>query len=581
MKTLLISINSKFVHSNLALKYIKSNCDSNIDIDIKEFTINQHTEYITDQILSTEAELLCFSCYIWNIHFIEEIIFILKTAKPSFKILLGGPEVSFEMKTCMEKNDLIDFIIFGEGEHTFSEFVNVFNENGDFSSVDGLAYRDNVDENFFVQINKDRELISDLNELITPYRESDNLENKIVYFESSRGCPFRCSFCMSSIDKTTRFFSLDRVKNDLTLILSKNPKQIKFVDRTFNADYKRAMQIMDFIVANNSNNTSIHFEITADIMNDEFLDFLEKMPVNMFQLEIGVQSMNYDTLQSINRKTNIERLKHVITKILNNNNMHIHLDLIAGLPFEDYDTFKNSFNSIHELKAHKVQLGFLKVLKGTEIYSDAFKYDIKYNLRAPYEIIRSEFLSYQDVLKLKHVEELVERYYNEQYFENSIDYIIKTIYCNNAFDFYEDFSDYWKKSGLFDSLHSRKQLYKILFEFSEFKGFCNDEFSSKLLYDFVFNNEKEELLNIFDKNLEDDFRLIKRALAKDSDFRYKYLGLEDDKYRALNNFRIIMINDIITLFVFKDKTNVFARCKSYDITLLANEILNVETERNI
>ncbi len=583
MKTLLVSIDSKFIHSNLALKYIRNYCGDRFDIKLKEFTINQKIEYITDEIISQGADLICFSCYIWNIEYINEIIYILKTANPKLKILLGGPEVSYETKETMEENEFVDYIIYGEGEISFHEFLCAIHENKELSSINGLAFRC---ENEII-INKSREINHDLDKLVSPYENNEKYYDKIIYYESSRGCPYRCAFCMSSIDKSVRFFSLERVKSDLLVLLSTNARQIKFVDRTFNADYKRAMKIMQFIVDNNKNNMTIHFEITADIINDEFLDFLKSMPVNMFQFEIGIQSLNVQTLNEINRKTDIDKLIYVINEIKENKNMHMHLDLIAGLPYEDYNTFKTSFNEIHNLYADKLQLGFLKVLKGTKIYNDLEIHDIKYNKKAPYEIIKNKYISYEQILKLKNIEELVDRYYNEKYFDTTIRYVVENYYNNKPFDFYEDFSVYWKNNNLYMAMHNRKKLYEIIYNFAKEKEILSYKLMDNLLYDFVSCNEKEELISIFDKNLEENLRDVKRTIAKDEWFRKEYFNIDDTNvcktnagktnvHKIINDFRLVNISGDIILFIYKSKDNIFERCKTYKINNLINKIYDRE-----
>ncbi len=304
MKVLLVTLDSKFIHANLAVRYLKKFCkDDDFDIEIKEFTINQKQEYILGEIFSANAELICFSSYVWNIEYIKEIAYIIKEAKNNVRILCGGPEVSFEVEKFMNDQSFIDYVIFGEGELTFREFLLEYQKScPNLKTIKGLAYR----ENDKVAINENRELITNLDMINYPYEEDDNFQDKIIYYESSRGCPFCCSFCMSSIDKRMRTFSLDRVKKDLSLLLNTGARQIKFVDRTFNADYKRSMEIMDFIVKHNKNNMTIHFEITADIINDEFLNYVKKLPVNMFQFEIGVQSLNGETLAEINRRMHSE-----------------------------------------------------------------------------------------------------------------------------------------------------------------------------------------------------------------------------------------------------------------------------------
>jgi radical SAM superfamily enzyme YgiQ (UPF0313 family) len=341
MKILLITLDSKYIHANLAVRYLKKYC-GDFDIVIKEFTINQRPEYILGEILAEGPDLICFSCYIWNIDYIKDISYIIKESKSEARLLYGGPEVSFEIKELMESNPFIDFVIFGEGEETFKEFLEEIQKPSPLlRKIKGLAFRENNE----AIINESRGLIDNLDIINYPYEPEEEFENKIIYYESSRGCPFSCSFCLSSIDKKLRFFSMERVKRDLKILLNTKARQIKFVDRTFNADYRRSMEIMEYIVENNKNNMTIHFEITADIINDQFLSFLGKMPVNMFQFEIGVQSLNVDTLCEIDRHMDKDKLSRAIREIGKNKNIHLHLDLIAGLPYEDYESFKKSFRS--------------------------------------------------------------------------------------------------------------------------------------------------------------------------------------------------------------------------------------------
>ena len=452
MKILLITLDSKYIHANLAVRYLKKYC-GDFDIVIKEFTINQRPEYILGEILAEGPDLICFSCYIWNIDYIKDISYIIKESKSEARLLYGGPEVSFEIKELMESNPFIDFVIFGEGEETFKEFLEEIQKPSPLlRKIKGLAFRENNE----AIINESRGLIDNLDIINYPYEPEEEFENKIIYYESSRGCPFSCSFCLSSIDKKLRFFSMERVKRDLKMLLNTKARQIKFVDRTFNADYRRSMEIMEYIVENNKNNMTIHFEITADIINDQFLSFLGKMPVNMFQFEIGVQSLNVDTLCEIDRHMDKDKLSRAIREIGKNKNIHLHLDLIAGLPYEDYESFKKSFDGIYKLNAEKIQLGFLKVLKGTKIFRDKEKHGIKHTLKAPYEVICTKYISLGELLKLKNIEELVDKYYNEKYFNKSIKYAAGTWFAESPFEFYSSFSDYWQKYDLYNKAHSRK-----------------------------------------------------------------------------------------------------------------------------
>lgn len=568
MKILLVTLDSKFIHANLAIRYLKKYCKDD-NVGIKEFTINQKLEYILNEILSAGADLICFSTYIWNVEYIKEIAYIIKEANKNVKILCGGPEVSFETEKFMKNEPYIDFVISGEGEITFGEFIAEFyKDNPGYSTVKGLSYRDNGN----IVVNYPREPVLNLDTIDYPYDEDEKFEEKIIYYESSRGCPFACSFCMSSIDKRMRVFSMDRVKKDLTMLLQTKARQIKFVDRTFNADYKRSMEIIDFIIEHNINNMTVHFEITADIINEEFIAFLKKLPVNMFQFEIGVQSLNEDTLDEINRRMDVEKLYNVITKIRENNNIHIHLDLIAGLPYENYETFKKSFDGIHKLNAEKIQLGFLKVLKGTKIYNDRFMHEIKYRKAAPYEVICTKYISINELLKLKNIEELVDKYYNEKYFNKSLNYIFSHIFIGSAFEFYESFSMYWQKNDLYRMSHSRKKLYKILFDYIVYNDRLNDEFTNSMRYDYIFNNQFEDLPDYLDRNSEERYKAVKRFLSNDISFISKYFGEFRKKEKIANEFRIVDINNEATLFIYKDKENIFNRCSTHNINDLIGEI---------
>lgn len=563
MKILLVTVDSKYIHANLAVRYLRNFLlNDGIDIEIKEFTINQQQDYVLSEILEAEAELICFSCYIWNIEYIKEIAYILKEANPDIKILCGGPEVSFETKRFMEEEPYVDYVITGEGELSFREFLKSFQlPNPVFLEIRGLCFREG-DE---IIINSPRYPIGNLDIIDYPYNGEDDFTDKIIYYESSRGCPFRCSFCMSSIDKKIRYFSLERVKRDLKLLLSSGARQIKFVDRTFNADYKRAMDIMEYIVSNNPEHITVHFEITADIINDEFLEFLKKMPVNMFQFEIGVQTLNEDTLFEINRNMNMERLFRVIQYIGENKNIHMHLDLIAGLPYEGYESFKKSFNGIHELGAEKIQLGFLKVLKGTKIFYDRDIHEIKYRKTAPYEVISTRYIDIESILKLKKIEELVDRYYNEKYFEKTLDSVIEMHYKDSPFEFYEEFSGFWQRQGLYRVSHGRKKLYEILYGFLRDRGILTESLTDNLRYDYVFNNRNEELPEFLNKDSEEGLKQVKRKLSNDESFKTKYFNEYKKEDRIANSFRIVEINRKVILFKYSDKNNIFNRCETFEI----------------
>ena len=394
---------------------------------------------------------------------------------PNVKIILGGPEVSFGWEKVMEENPEIDNILVGEGEKVFLNFLT--NEN---DKVMGLVYRKDGE----VCFNGSEKIIEDLDIIPFPY-EKEELQDKtkIFYYESSRGCPFNCSYCMSSIDKTVRYYSLDRVKEDLKIFLDSPIRLLKFVDRTFNLKKERYMEIWKFLFENYREGITFHFEINANIFDDETLDFLETVPRGYFQFEIGVQTINADTMKSINRNNVLDKLAHNVRRI--NKNIHLHLDLIAGLPYETYEIFKKSFEYVHDLKPEMIQLGFLKLLKGTQMYNEIEKYEYKYFSKPPYEIFSNKFLSFAEIIKLKNLEKILDYYYNSEKFSMSTDYIIKNHY-ENSFGFYEEIAEYYDKKGYLKISHKETALFNILYDFYREKQFEDVEiFEEYLKFDFI------------------------------------------------------------------------------------------------
>ena len=375
-KVVIAAINSQYVHLNLAVRYLKKyiETNSNIKVEIYETNINNQLLNIIKDIFELNPDKIIFSTYIWNKEYVFEIVKEIKKVLPNVKIILGGPEVSFGWEKIMEENPEIDSILIGEGEKVFLNFLTEENDK-----VMGLVYRKDGE----VCFNGTEKIIEDLDIIPFPY-EKEELQDKtkIFYYESSRGCPFNCSYCMSSIDKTVRYYSLDRVKEDLKIFLDSPIRLLKFVDRTFNLKKERYMEIWKFLLENYREGITFHFEINANIFDDETLDFLETVPKGYFQFEIGVQTINPDTMKSINRNNILDKLAHNVRRI--NKNIHLHLDLIAGLPYETYEIFKKSFEYVHDLKPEMIQLGFLKLLRGTQMYNEAEKYEYKYFSKPPY-----------------------------------------------------------------------------------------------------------------------------------------------------------------------------------------------------
>ncbi|MHD0317920.1 B12-binding domain-containing radical SAM protein [Fusobacterium sp. THCT1E2] len=476
-KIVLAAINSQYVHLNLAVRYLKKYAEINNDVkvDIYETNINNQLLNIIKDIFELNPDKIIFSTYIWNKEYVFEIVKEIKKVLPNIKIILGGPEVSFGWEKVMEENPEIDNILVGEGEKVFLNFLT--NEN---DKVMGLVYRKDGE----VCFNGSEKIIEDLDIIPFPY-EKEELQDKtkIFYYESSRGCPFNCSYCMSSIDKTVRYYSLDRVKEDLKIFLDSPIRLLKFVDRTFNLKKERYMEIWKFLLENYREGITFHFEINANIFDDETLDFLETVPRGYFQFEIGVQTINADTMKSINRNNVLDKLAHNVRRI--NKNIHLHLDLIAGLPYETYEIFKKSFEYVHDLKPEMIQLGFLKLLKGTQMYNEIEKYEYKYFSKPPYEIFSNKFLSFAEIIKLKNLEKILDYYYNSEKFSMSTDYIIKNHY-ENSFGFYEEIAEYYDKKGYLKISHKETALFNILYDFYREKQFEDVEiFEEYLKFDFI------------------------------------------------------------------------------------------------
>ena len=464
-KVLLTSLNSKYVHSNLALKYLymagKDYCPG---LEIREFTINNSRDYIFNELVMGDYDAVCFSCYIWNIEKTTELAADLKKAKPQVSILFGGPEVSYDSAEFMQEHAFLDFLIYGEGEEVFAKWCAAVETDGCFSDVDGLLYR----EADGVAVNGPQMPMS-FGESRFPYGEFPCEGDKVIYYEASRGCPFNCSYCISSLDRKIRELPVERVKSDLTHFLAQNVKQVKFLDRTFNFDKKRSLELFRFLIDNDNGVTNFHFEVCADLLDEEIFETLKSARHDLFQFEIGIQSTHGPTLQAVNRSTNIDRVKENVRRLLELGNAHIHVDLIAGLPYEDYDTFRKSFNDVYGLGADNLQLGFLKMLKGTQIREQAEQFNYQFMEKAPYQVISNDFISAVELCRLKQIEEVLDLYNNRGGFKNSLAYAIEVVGMT-AFDFYEKFSEYFYKEGHQHRSHKKEDLYRIFYAFGQAIG---------------------------------------------------------------------------------------------------------------
>lgn len=467
MKIFLTAINAKYIHSNLAVYSLKAYAkEFEEQITIGEYTINNRVDYILEQIYKERPDVLCFSCYIWNIDYVEELIFEYHKLCPEVPIWVGGPEVSYEVKEFLEKNPAVTGVIIGEGERTFEQLCQFYvNKKGNIEDLNGIAYRKN-DSGAICFTEVQKPMI--MGDIPFCYEHIEDFENRIIYYESSRGCPFRCSYCLSSIEKTLRFRDLELVKKELAFFIEKKVPQVKFVDRTFNCKHEHAMEIWRFVKEHDNGITNFHFEISADLLNEEELALIHDMRPGLIQLEIGVQSTNDATIKEIHRTMKLDVLKEIVRKIQSGGNIHEHLDLIAGLPYEDYETFAKSFDEIYELKPNQLQLGFLKVLKGSYMYEHAKEYEIVYHAKPPYEVMKTKWLPFDDVLKIKQVEEMLEVYYNSGQFEITMK-VVEPLF-DSAFYMFQELGRFYEKKAYFGMSHSRIRRCEILLEFLKERG---------------------------------------------------------------------------------------------------------------
>ena len=460
MKILLAASNAKYIHSNPAVYDLRAFASEYKEhILLGEYTINQTKDEILKEIYRSGAEVVCFSCYIWNISFVRELIFDLKKILPGTAFWVGGPEVSFDAENFLKEMPQVTGVMVGEGEETFLELARYYIEKkGTLADIRGIAFRENGE----IFHNGWREVM-DLSRVPFAYEQTEDFANRIIYYESSRGCPFSCSYCLSSIDKKLRFRNLELVKKELQFFLDKKVPQVKFVDRTFNCKHDHAMEIWKYILEHDNGVTNFHFEISADLLREEELELMSRMRPGLIQLEIGVQSTNPDTIRAIHRNMDLKKLEASVARVKSFGNIHQHLDLIAGLPCEDYESFRRSFEQVYRMKPDQLQLGFLKVLKGSSMYHEAQKYEIRYKEKEPYEVLSTAWLSYEDILKLKMVESMVEVYYNSGQFRKTLSWI-ETFY-QEMFSFYESLGAYYEEKGYEEISHSRLRRYEILLEF--------------------------------------------------------------------------------------------------------------------
>ena len=460
MKVLLTAINAKYIHSNLAVYSLRAYAEKYAQhTEIAEYTINQTMDDILSDIYKKKPDVLCLSCYLWNILYVEQLITEIKKVLPDLQIWLGGPEVSYNAVSVMEQYPQVTGVMCGEGEETFLELMEHWlGEGNDLCMIRGIVYRK---EGACIQ--NEARPVMDLSKVPFVYDHIEDFQNKIIYYESSRGCPFSCSYCLSSIDKCLRFRDLELVKRELQFFIDHEVPQVKFVDRTFNCKHSHSMAIWTYLKEHDKGKTNFHFEVAADLLNEEELELIASMRPGLIQLEIGIQSTNPETITEIHRKMNFEEVKRIVKRVQEKGNVHQPLDLIAGLPYEDYHTFAKSFRDVYALHPEQLQLGFLKVLKGSYMHEKAVEYELLYQDRPPFEVLSTKWLSYDDVIRLKGVEEMVEVYYNSGQFVNTLRLLEQAF--PDVFALYESLSRYYEEHGLHMMNHSRITRYEVLFAF--------------------------------------------------------------------------------------------------------------------
>lgn len=481
MKTVLVAINAKYIHSNLAVYSLRSYARTfGYEPELLEFTINQQKDQILKGIYEAKPDLLCFSCYIWNLSYAEEIIEDIKKILPKVTIWAGGPEVSYDAPKFLKRHPEVDGIMCAEGEKTLTELISYYeigkSQGKSLDGINGIVYQ----ENKTIHQTPLRDIMN-MDDLVFPYEDLKDFEHKIIYYESSRGCPFSCSYCLSSIDKKLRFRSFSLVEKELEFFLAHKVPQVKFVDRTFNCKKSHAMAIWTYIKEHDNGITNFHFEVAADLLTEDEIALIQTMRPGLIQLEIGVQSTNEKTLAEIHRKTDFEEITRKVKEVQKGENVHQHLDLIAGLPYENYESFGRSFNDVYALKPEQLQLGFLKVLKGSYMAEAAEGYGCVHKAKPPYEVLGTRWLSYEEILKLKGVEEMVEVYYNSGQFQKTIramEHLFET-----AFSMYEELADFYEKNGYNEVSHTRIRRYEILQEFLQEKEANLEYFKQLMIFD--------------------------------------------------------------------------------------------------
>lgn len=581
MKVTLVGINSKYIHSNLAIRYLKAYTeDLNYQCNIREFSINDREERVVQEIIMEKSDVVVFSCYIWNIEFVKKVANLMKIIDSSIEILYGGPEVSFDGREFL-KNNIGEYLIEGEGEKTYREFIlyklnkkdgintdfNSNNTQGTYSlelkSIKGFYYK----ENNKVYYGGIRENMN-IDEVIFPYTNEDDLNNKIVYYEASRGCPFGCKYCLSSVDRRVRFRDSEKVKKELQYFIDKKVRLVKFVDRTFNCSESFAIEIWKFLIEQDTQ-TKFHFEISADILTKNEVEILSKAPKGRIQFEVGVQTTNDKILKNINRHVNFSDIKEMVEQIKNLKNINQHLDLIAGLPGENVESFKKSFNDIYSMYPEEIQLGFLKLLKGSPMLEEAKIWGMKYSPYPPYEILKTNDVSYYELMELKKVEAMVDKYYNSGKFNTIIKYFIPKF--ENPFEFYYSLGRFFDEKGYFKRNISAMEYYKVFLDFNSVKlNEDNSALRELVKYDYMMFNKKKGVPGFLKKESnKNEINKVKTKLLENG-FEFK-----NNKFHV-EKFNIDVLHFIKTRKILQKKTYLLYDDNNYiniqDVTYVVKDV---------
>ena len=559
MNIILTTLNAKYIHTNIALRYLKSYAMPEYIPHIAEYTIKDPTMNIVSDLYQKEPDVVGFSLYIWNIEETIKVMRMLKVVKPDVKIVAGGPEVTYDYDYWMERVPEIDVIAIGEGERTFKQLLDVFGGKGDLSNVQGIAYRDSGQLKMTAPGPK-----LDLRELPSPFRFTEDvpeLSKRITYIETSRGCPFSCQFCLSSIEVGVRYFNRDAIKDDIRYLMANGAKTIKFVDRTFNISRSYAMEMFQFLIDEHVPGTVFQFEITGDIMRPEVIQFLnENAPAGLFRFEIGVQSTNDLTNELVKRRQNFEKLSRTVTMVKEGGKIAQHLDLIAGLPEEDYDSFRNTFNEVFAMRPEELQLGFLKLLRGTGLRIQAEQYGYTFIDEAPYEIFSNNVLSFDDILRIKQTEDVLEKYWNDNRTPRTVEYIVTDVF-ETPFDFFQQFGTYWESRGWSRIGHQLEDLFTRLHDFLTEDGRADMQIAHSLMKLDYLAHHKFQPRKVWwkDEMPQEALIAIEQSLLTGKEFTAYGLNARNIRKQTLVTPLFVKIEDL--------ESDIFEKTDGYLVTV--------------